>query len=160
MSGTARPEQIEFTAPEPGEVVDALRDLVVERRGWVNLEPEVESDAAEAVRPSFVAAVFRAAGPPIPSVTIVAPTAGRRPQPAQLGISHGVGTPVLRRLAAEGHPRPDEWKVVQDHARRGVVVRLPEDFDPADVLAWALSAAALLCPIETTGGWLAEVYRG
>lgn len=160
MPRRARPEQIEFTVTDPTAVVEAIGELVDARGGWVNLHPEVDADEAAAVTPSAVGALFRAPGPPIPQVTLIAPTEGRRGRTAaQLGLSHGVGSAVVRRLASEGLALPEGWKVVQDHVRRGLVVRLDDPPDVDRALTWALRAGTLLCPIATTGGWLAEVHR-
>ena len=63
---------------------------------------------------------------------------------------------MLHRLAAEGIPLPDGWTMVQDHVRRGVVVRVDGAFDPEQVVTWALRAASALCPVPLTGGWLAD----
>ena len=154
------PEQIEFTVTAPEAAQAAVGELFAARSGWINLYPEVDEDEAAAVTPSAVASIFRAPGPPIPQGTLIAPTDGRRgPKPAQLGMTHGVGTMVMRRLAAEGLERPEGWKVVQDHVRRGLVLRLDDPPDPEAALTWALRAGTLLCPINTTGGWLAEVHR-
>jgi hypothetical protein len=160
VSRRPRPEQIEFTVTAPDDVVDAVGALVQARKGWVNLFPEVDEDEAAAVTPNAVASLFRAPGPPIPQATLIAPTDTRRgPKPPQLGMTHGVGTAVVRRLAAEGLTLPEEWKVVQDHVRRGLVIRLDDPLDVDRALTWALRAGTLLCPIATTGGWLAEVHR-
>jgi hypothetical protein len=156
----SRPEQIEFTVTAPDAAAEVIGELVDARAGWVNLFPEVDEDEAAAVTPSAVASLFRAPGPPIPQATFIAPTEGRRGRkPAQLGLTHGVGTPVVRRLASEGLALPEGWKVVQDHVRRGLVVRLDDPPDVDRALTWTLRAGALLCPINTTGGWLAEVHR-
>lgn len=159
MSRRPPPEQVELAAVDPAPAVAAVEELVRAGGGWVNLHPEVEEDDAAAVSPSIVGALFRAAGPPIPHVTLTAPTGGRRPQRAQLGITHGVGTAVVRRLAAEGLALPEGWQVVQDHVRRGLVVRLDDPLDVPAALAFALRAGTLLCPVPTTGRWLAEVHR-
>jgi hypothetical protein len=50
--------------------------------------------------------------------------------------------------------------VVQDHVRRGLILRLDDPPDTAAVLAWCLKAIEILCPIPVTGAWLAEVYSG
>ncbi len=161
MPRRLRPDQIEFGIGAPERVVAALAELIAERAGgWMNLLPEVEEEEAAAVTPSPVAALFRAPGPPIPQATLIAPTAGKRGvKPAQLGLTHGVGHRVLGRLASEGLGRPDGWTVVQDHVRRGVVLNLADPLDPAVMVDWALRASQLLCPIPTTGAWLAEVHR-
>jgi hypothetical protein len=160
VPGRARPESVELTAADPGPAVDAFGELVEARGGWMNLHPEVHEDQAAAVTPSAIGSIFRAPGPPIPQATLIAPTEGRRGRrAAQLGMTHGVGTAVVRRLSAEGLALPEGWKVVQDHVRRGLVVRLDDPPDVLEVVTWALRAGALLCPIPTTGGWLAEVHR-
>lgn len=160
MPRRAHPEQIEFKAGATGEVLAALDELVAAGEGWINLFPEVEEDQARAVTPSVVGALFRASGPPVPQATFLAPVESRRGRvPAQIGLTHGVGTAVVRRLAAEGLPLPPGWTVVQDHVRRGLVLRLDDPPDTMVALGWALKAAEKLCPIPVTGGWLAEVHR-
>ncbi len=155
-----RPEQVEISVVDPGPAIEAFGELVEARGGWINLLPEVDEADAVAVTPNAVAGLFRAPGPPIPQGTLIAPTEGRRGRkPAQLGMTHGVGTAVVRRLAAEGLELPEEWKVVQDHVRRGLVVRLDDPPDVDRAVTWALQAGTLLCPIPTTGGWLAEIHR-
>lgn len=161
MSRRRRPEQIEVDATALGPAVEAFERLVEAGSGWLNLLPEVEEADVEAVTPSALGALFRAAGAPVPQVTLMAPTAGRRGRrPAQLGLTHGVGTMVLRRLEGEGLERPKGWKVVQDHVRRGVVVDLEDPPDAEQAIDWAVRAGTLLCPIPTTGRWLAEVHAG
>ena len=161
MPRRPHPDQIELGIGAPEPAVEAFAALVGEREGgWVNLLPEVEEDEARAVTPSPVAALFRAPGPPIPQATLIAPKAGRRGDaPAQVGLTHGVGTRVVGRLASEGVVLPEGWSVVQDHVRRGVVLKLEDPVDAAQAIAWALQAATALCPIRTTGAWLAEVHR-
>jgi hypothetical protein len=39
------------------------------------------------------------------------------------------------------------------------VLRLDDPPDVDRAVAWALQAGTLLCPVPTTGGWLAEVHR-
>jgi hypothetical protein len=156
----ATPDRIEFPATAPAPVAVALAGLVEEGGGWVNLFPEVMEGDVDRVTPSAVGLLFRAAGPPIPQATIIAPARGRRgSKPGQVGITHGVGTKVLPRLAAEGIPLPTGWTTVQDHVRRGVVVRVDDGFVPGIVVDWSLRAASALCPVPLTGGWLAEVHH-
>lgn len=155
------PEQIEFRGDATGDVLAAVDEVMAAGRGWVNVFPEVDQDAAKAVQPSVVGSLFRAPGPPIPQATLLAPTEGRRGRkPAQLGLTHGVGKMVVRLLAEQGLPLPEGWKVVQDHVRRGLVLRLDDPPDTMVALGWTLKAAEALCPIPVTGGWLAEVHRG
>lgn len=154
------PVQIEFHRVATGPVETVLAELFAAAEGWVNLLPEVEEADVAAVTPSVIGGLFRAPGPPIPLTTLIAPTEGRRGRtPGQLGMTHGAGTPVLRRLAEQGLPLPEGWTMVQDHVRRGLVLRLGDHPDAAVALDWALRAAEALCPIPLTGGWLAEVHR-
>lgn len=156
----SRPEQRPLSVVDPGPAIEAFGELVEARGGWINLLPEVDEHDALVVTPNPVSAIFRAPGPPIPQGTLIAPTETRRGRkPGQLGMSHGVGTQVVRRLAAEGLVKPDDWKVVQDHVRRGLVIRLDDPPDVDRAVTWALQAGTLLCPIPTTGAWLAEVHR-
>jgi hypothetical protein len=160
MAKAARPDKVELSVVDPEPAIAAFGELVEARGGWINLLPEVDEQDAIVVTPGAVSALFRAAGPPVPQGTLIAPTESRRGRkPGQLGMTHGVGTAVVRRLAAEGLALPAEWKVVQDHVRRGLVLRLDDPPDVDRVIAWALQAGTLLCPIPTTGRWLAEVHR-
>lgn len=161
MSRRLHPDQIEFDYVAPEPAVAALSGLVDDGAGgWINLHPEVEEEAVAAVTPSAVAALFRAPGPPIPQVTLMPPHTGRRgDKPARMGLTHGVGTRVIPRLRDADIALPEGWKVVQDHVRRGVVLDLAEPLDPGLAVDWALRAAVALCPIPTTGAWLAEVHR-
>lgn len=160
MPRRLRPDQIEFGVVAIGPAVTAWADLIEEGTGWMNLVPEVEEEDAAAVTPSAVGAIFRAPGPPIPQVTLIPPMTGRRGDKlAQMGITHGVGTRVIPRLAAEEIHLAPGWTIVQDHVRRGVVLKLADPVDPEWTLEWALKAAETLCPIPVTGEWLAEVHR-
>lgn len=161
MARRALPERIEFTGGDTGAARAALDGLVAAGAGWANLFPEVEEDDARAVTPTAVASWFRVPGPPIPQATFIAPTEGRRGRvPAQLGLTHGVGAVVVPRLAEAGLPLGEGWTVVQDHLRRGLVLRLADPVDTGLVLGWSLRAIEALCPIPVTGGWLAEVHHG
>lgn len=156
----APPDRIEFPIDARGPVTAALAGLVDEGGGWLNLFPEVLEGDVERVTPSAVGLLFRAAGPPIPQATIIAPIRRRRGgKPGQVGLTHGIGTKVLPRLAGVGVVLPDGWTMVQDHVRRGVVVKVDGDFEPEVVLDWSLRAASALCPVPLTGGWLAEVHH-
>ena len=161
MARRSRPLQVELTTAAQGPAVDALQALVAEGAGgWLNLFPEVEEDDVVAVTPSAVASLFRAPGPPIPQVTVIpARRSGRGHGLTEVGITHGVGTRVVSRLAGEGITLPEGWTVVQDHVRRGLVLRLPVEVDAATIVAWTLRAAEALCPVPITGAWLAEVHQ-
>ena len=69
----------------------------------------------------------------------------------------------MRQLRDLGCPLPPGWKVVVDHARRGLVLNVPEGDDPdADhevVLSWLVRAATALSFEPVTGRWHAEIHH-
>ncbi len=154
------PEQIEFTTDAAGPVAARMGELAAAGRGWVNLLPEVLEEEGSAP-PSAVASLFRATGPPVPMATWLAPRQRRdRLQPATVGLQHGAGPRALARLVDTGLALPPGWAMVQDHTRRGLVVRVADGAAPDAVLDWMMPAVRLLCPVPLTGHWLAEVYPG
>jgi hypothetical protein len=60
----------------------------------------------------------------------------------------------VRYLAERGVAVPDDWYVVSDHPKRGLVVRTYQS-PPADVLGWLVRAATVTCPLPITGPWQA-----
>ena len=149
-------EQIEFRFDDWSDVLGRLEAMAASGRGWVNLRPEVEDDDIAAPR-SKVAGLFSGAGHPVPMATWVAATAK---DPASVGVQHGVAAKVVPRLREHGVGLPSGASVVQDHSRRGLVVRLVDE-TPADVvLAWMMEAVDELCPVQLTGAWRADIHHG
>jgi hypothetical protein len=152
------PEQIEFTTEAVEPVTARMDDLAAAGRGWMNLLPEVVEEEGS-TPPSAIGSLFRATGPPVPMATWLAPQQRRdRLEPATVGVQHGAGPRALERLAEGGLGLPPGWAQVQDHTRRGLVVRVAGSAAPPAVLDWMLAAVGLLCPVPLTGHWLAEVY--
>ena len=126
-------------------------------RGWINLAPEVP-DEEEVPMPGLFS-VLSARGPAVPLCTWVGPHEKRgQPRPAQLGIQHSTGTRTAARLEGLGRGVPAGWRVTQDHPRRGLVVQVAPDASDQVVLGWLLDAGQSLCPVETTGAWIADVF--
>ena len=75
-----------------------------------------------------------------------------------VGLQHPAGTRARARLAAAGRPVPDGWVVMQDHARKGLVVAVPPTVAHAEVLRWLLEAASALSATPVTGTWRASIY--
>lgn len=154
----ARPsEQIEFRFDEWSAALARFEGLAATGQGWVNLRPEVESDDAAAPPRSGLAAIFSTPGPSVPLATWVAATARK---PASAGIQHGLRSRVKLRLREGGVDLPPGAVVVQDHPRRGIVVRLAKDTTPEVVLAWMMAAVDDLCPAQLTGHWRADIHSG
>ncbi|MGE3620289.1 MAG: hypothetical protein AB7L84_07495 [Acidimicrobiia bacterium] len=126
-----------------GDVSDLLP--LLDGATYVNLHPGVAAEPAPTSSP--LGAMFGARGPAVPLATWT---------PGEIGLLHGTGPRLVRRLAQLGHPVPDHWYVVQDHPKRGLVVRT-YDTDPRVVLGWLVRAAELVCPLEVVRAWRAEV---
>lgn len=131
--------------------------LAAAGRGWVNLSPGLDLDAAPPPR-STLGRMFSGRGPTVPLATW-APAQDRDPSTA--GIEHGEGPGAAALLAEARTPVPDGWRVLQDHPKRGFVVAIPaatttEELDT--VLRWLLRAAGALCAWPRTGEWRAMVY--
>ena len=112
---------------------------------FVNLHPGVD---AERVPPtSALGNLFGNRGPTVPLATWT---------PGEVGLQHMAGQRVARFLAARGVPVPDDWYVVSDHPRRGLVLRTYQT-PPAEALRWLVRAATVTCPHEISGPWQATV---
>ena len=147
-------EVLNVTEPDLHTVADLVRALV--DGAWVNLVPDIDPELAPPPR-GALAAIFSARGPMLPLVTITAPeTPGG---PLSVGIEHGAGPRALDRLADADHALPAGWRRVADHPRRGLVLTVPGDADPDEVVDWLVHAAHVLCPIPLPPGWLAQSYR-
>ncbi len=132
----------------PGGDITPLLDHL-EGAVFVNLHPGVDGEQA----------------PPPPSQTPLGNLLGNRGPvvplatwtPGEIGLQHMTGPRFARYLAGKGVPVPEEWYVVSDHPRRGLVVRT-YDATPADALRWLVRAATVACPLEIVGPWHAVVH--
>ena len=83
---------------------------------------------------------------------------GRQAAGVTVGIMHGRGRRAMEQLRALGVGLPAEWRVQQDHQRRGLVVRVTPGAEHAEVLGWACRAGSALCLGVPTGEWRASVH--
>jgi hypothetical protein len=154
-------EVVEFLRTEPEPVVRQMERLQAAQRGWMNLRPQVRDDEEPEERPPGLLGAFSAAGPPVPLCTWTAGERRRRGVgPSSIGVQHAAGPKAARRLAELGAPVPAGWQVVQDHPRRGLVVRPPVEEPLGEVLTWLLWAGQWLCVPAVTGWWTAAVFDG
>jgi hypothetical protein len=178
-------EYLDFTPDALEPVLDQMRAIGQARNGWVNVRPIPLSDESDERLTEF------APTPPVAPVglfarwrlvliegTWVPGQLGRSGAgDASVGLSHPAGRFAVRQLRDAGVPLPDRWKVVVDHARRGLVLTVPDGpptiagsasvgppggdaSAPVDVvLPWLLAAGTVLGPDQITGRWRAEVHR-
>jgi hypothetical protein len=163
---------LDFTMDDFGPVLAEARSIAQARDGWVNLRPRPPEDADEEQITEF------APTPPIAPVglfarwrnivvkgTWVPGKEGRNgAEDASVGLEHPAGRFAVRQLRDAAHPVPDGWRVVVDHARRGLVLAVPDGPEGAathveEVLRWLPGAAAALAPWQVTGRWRAEIHR-
>jgi hypothetical protein len=127
-------------------------------RRWVNITPDV--DEGDIATGSRVGRLFSGRGPVVPMATWF-PAHLRRgaTEPTQLGIAHAAGKDAVPRLGARGVVLPEDWVVVQDHQRRGIVIAVPPWASTEAVVGYVARALVVLSPFETSGDYLAVFNR-
>jgi len=157
---TPGPETSTFHRDEPEALVARMTELAAARRGWVNLSPGVVDEGA-VPQDDGLFALFSGRGPLVPLCTW-SPGEERRHgvAPASVGLQHRAGPKAVARLAALAHPVPSGWAVLQDHPRRGLVLRVAPETTPGEALVWLLAAGERLCAVPVTGWWFASVFPG
>lgn len=154
------PDEIEFVAWDDAAVLSRMRAMAMSGTGWVNIRPII--DREDEPPPPGVFAIFGGSAHKVPTATWLPgpPGAGGSSKPTTIGLQHGSGPRVVRRLHELGLPLPDGWRVTQDHPRRGLVAQAPPGAAEADALAWLVQAAAAVCAVPSTGRWRAEIHTG
>jgi hypothetical protein len=163
---TLEPDYVEFTSDDLSTVVARMAALSQVLDGWINFQPAVDVDDLPPPR-TGLGGLLSGRGPDVPLATWT-PGASRRRrgadaepvlvEPPSVGLQHGSGPAAVVRLQAADHPVPDGWVVMQDHAKRGLVVAVPPAVPHEDVLAWLLRAAAILSTVPLDRDWRAAVY--
>ncbi|MEE2683158.1 MAG: hypothetical protein VYD77_04420 [Actinomycetota bacterium] len=147
-----------FSANDFDEVTTLLRDHhhVNEQNFWVHLEPMVEE--GEVHQSSIFWRMFSSRGPIIPKFTWV-PSYEKKGQvvPAQIGITHPVGTKAIERLKDFEIEIPQGWILHQDHPKRGMVISLPEGCSQDQVVSFAVRTLEILSPFDFDGNYVASV---
>jgi hypothetical protein len=157
----ARPShEFEFPVDQPDAVLAHMERLGAEHRGWVNLQPGIREEDAPPP-PTPLGLVFSSDLYEVPVCTWVAGHVTRHGLAADsLGVQHATGPRVVARLASLGLVLPEGWRWVQDHPRRGLVVRPPVGTPCDTQLRWLLDVGAALSGVPLTGTWRALVYEG
>jgi hypothetical protein len=154
MEPTAR---VTFTRNTTEFVLSHLRALHAAGSGWANLSPTPrDEDDAEGGR-RF--SIFSGMAPRrIPLCTWSIDIRGRIGPAPTIGVQHGGGGRVARKLAEVGIVAPPAWRLVQDHTRRGIVYELPPEATEESALEWLLDAGEALALVDLTSEWVAEVF--
>jgi hypothetical protein len=144
---------IEFTDDELGDVADAVAAL---RDGeWCNIEPYLDQDDLDELRnriPHPLVRMFQKAGAPIPLGTI-ARTGGV----LSVGLEHPHAAKAIVFLRDNGVATPREWKIKQDHPRRGIVLEVAAATPPTELLTWLTRAGRMLSSARIGREWTALV---
>ena len=156
----AEPEHFVVDVGDLGTVVDRMSQLADAGAGWINLQPAVDPDDVPPA-PTGLFAVFSGRGPEVPLCTWVAGERrkGKQGKPS-VGIQYASGTKAAARLADAGVAVPTEWRVVQDHPKRGLAIQVPIEASHEDVLRWLLRAGDALARISLPDRWRVAVHDG
>jgi hypothetical protein len=123
---------------------------------WSNLTLEVDEERF--IPDNVMFSIVAARGPSVPMATVTAATSGKREEPAAVGIEHRAGTKAGVQLREAGMETPPEWRLVQDHPRRGLVFTLPAEVDTTVLARWILDALRVLNRAPVLSGVTYESY--
>ena len=159
MRGRRSVEELEFRLPTAVAVLARMDALSAAHDGWINLLPGVPEEEVEAPSIGVFSALFGTAQAPVSMCTWMPSTRGRRGSPEEtVGVLHPRGRFVVRQLETLGVSVPGEWRVRQDHGRRGLIVHPPTGTSHSAVLDWMLRAGVALAIVPLTGTWQARVF--
>ncbi|MED5230108.1 MAG: hypothetical protein VX754_04325 [Actinomycetota bacterium] len=119
---------------------------------WFNIEPDVDERSVHTG--SIFWKAFSSRGPRIPQFTWTSATDRKGNfQPSEIGLTHPTGIAVLDRIKSFQINVPNEWQLIQDHPKRGIVFQLPETYDPEEVVVFATSVIPVVSPFEFEGSF-------
>lgn len=145
-----------FDANSTADAARVLASVLDQPGSWCNLEFEpIEDEDAPAESPLF--GFLAARGPANPLATVTAGTTGRRSTPTEVGIQHQAGVKAADQLREAGVGIPEGARVMQDHPRRGLVVRLLEPTEASVISDWLFAAMRELGRQRTTNNVLYTV---
>ena len=119
---------------------------------WFNIEPDVDQRSVHTG--SIFWKAFSSRGPRIPQFTWTSATDRKGNfQPSEIGLTHPTGIAVLDRIKSFQINVPNEWQLIQDHPKRGIVFQLPETYDPEEVVVFATSVIPVVSRFEFEGSF-------
>ena len=117
-----------------------------------NIEPDVDERSIHTG--SIFWKAFSSRGPRIPQFTWTSATDRKgNYQPSEIGLTHPTGIAVLERIKGFQINIPDEWRLIQDHPKRGIVFQLPATYDSEEVVMFATSVIPVVSPFEFAGSF-------
>ncbi len=151
MEGTAG----RFDAHDLASALTLFSRVLANPGSWVNLSFEpIEDENTIPDSPLF--GFLAARGPANPLATIMSPTKDVD-YLLEVGIQHQAGTKAAAQLKEADLFGPKTARVVQDHPRRGLVVRWPQDEDLNALQAWLFPAMRELARAPSTNAVLWEI---
>ena len=119
---------------------------------WFNIEPDVDERSIHTG--SIFWKAFSSRGPRIPQFTWTSATDRKgNYQPSEIGLTHPTGIAVLERIKSFQINIPDEWRLIQDHPKRGIVFQLPATYHSEEVVMFATSGIPVVSPFEFEGSF-------
>ena len=119
---------------------------------WFNIEPDVDERSIHTG--SIFWKAFSSRGPRIPQFTWTSATDRKgNYQPSEIGLTHPTGIAVLERIKGFQINVPDEWRLIQDHPKRGIVFQLPATYVSEEVVMFATSVIPVVSPFEFAGSF-------
>ncbi len=119
---------------------------------WFNIEPDVDERSIHTG--SIFWKAFSSRGPRIPQFTWTSATDRKgNYQPSEIGLTHPTVIAVLERIKSFQINIPDEWRLIQDHPKRGIVFQLPATYDSEEVVMFATSVIPVVSPFEFAGSF-------
>ena len=119
---------------------------------WFNIEPDVDERSIHTG--SIFWKAFSSRGPRIPQFTWTSATDRKgNYQPSEIGLTHPTGIAVLERIKSFQINIPDEWRLIQDHPKRGIVFQLPATYHSEEVVMFATSVIPVVSPFEFAGSF-------
>jgi len=156
----SRPAEFGFVAHDDAELLAQMAMVQAGGTGWINIEPVIEEEHEPPEPGPF--AFLGGSTHKVPVVTWMPGKRqeGRATKATTVGLQHASGPRVVWRLRDLGLPVPTDWRVTQDHPRRGLVALVPADADDAVTVDWLVRAATVVCAVPVTGRWSGSFHGG
>ena len=144
-----------FDANDVEAAIHLFNRILEEPGRWCNLffEP-IEDENASDESPLFGFLAARGPANPLATLMTPKPDAGHL---LEVGIQHRAGTKAAAQLKEAELFGPVTARVVQDHPRRGLVVKWPESDDLLALVAWLFPAMRELSRAPSTNFILWEL---